>query len=122
MPDRLSDVASERSLKIIRTKNPNRIALAHLDINSLRNKFDVVTDQISGNVDVMVFSKTKLDDSFPESQFKIPGYSSPFRLDRDMNGGGIMLFVHKDVTAKFLYFEDKPIEALFIELNFRKKK
>ena len=26
------------------------------------------------------------------------------------------------MTAKFLSFEDKPIEALFIELNFRKKK
>ena len=26
------------------------------------------------------------------------------------------------VLAKYLSFEDKPIEALFIELNFRKKK
>ena len=70
----------------------------------------------------MVISETKLDDSFPESQFKIPQYSSPFRLDRDQNGGGIMVFVREDITAKFLCFEDKPIEALFIELNFRKKK
>ena len=66
---------------MIRTKNPNRIVLAHLNIFSLRNKFDIIIDQISGNVDVMVISETKLDDSFPESQFKIPGYSSPFRLD-----------------------------------------
>ena len=70
----------------------------------------------------MVISETKLDDSFPESQFKIPGYSSPFRLDRDQNGGGIMVFVREDITAKFLSCEDKPIEALFIELNFRKEK
>ena len=69
----------------------------------------------------MVISETKLDDSFPESQFKIPGYSSPFRLDRDQNGGGITVFVLEDITAKFLSFEDKPIEALFIELNFRKR-
>ena len=70
----------------------------------------------------MVISETKLDDSFPESQFKITGYSSPFRLDQDQNGGGIMVFVCEDIVAKFLSFEDKPIEALFIELNFRKKK
>ena len=88
----------------------------------MRNKFDILTDQITGNVDIMVISETKLDDSIPESQFKIPGYSSPFRLDRDQNGGGIMVFVREDITAKFLYFEDKPIEALFIELNFQKKK
>ena len=116
------NVVSERSLKEIRTKNLNRIVLAHRNINSLRNKFHILSDQITGNVDVMVISETKLDDSFPESQFKIPGYSSPFRLDRHQNGGGIMVFVREDITAKFLSFEDKPIEALFIELNFRKKK
>ena len=97
---------------MIRTKNPNRIVLAHLNINSLRNKFDI--DQITGNVDVMVISDTKLDDSFPESQFKIPGHSSIFRLDRDQNGGGIMVFVLEDITTTFLSFEDKPIEELLL--------
>ena len=33
-----------------------------------------------------------------------------------------MVFVCEDITAKFLSFEDKPNEALFIELNFQKKK
>ena len=47
------------------------------------NKFDILTDQIPGNVDVMVISDAKLDDSFHETQFIIPGYSSLFRLDRD---------------------------------------
>ena len=110
--DRLSHVISERSLKEIRTKNLNRIVLAQLNINSLRNKFDVLIDQITG---------TKLDYSFPESQFKILGYSSPFRLDRDQNGGDIMVFVHEDIPAKFLSFEDKPIEALLIELTSVKR-
>ena len=70
----------------------------------------------------MVISETKLDDSFPESRFKILEYSSPFRLDRDQNRRGIMVFVHENITAKFLSFEDKPIEVLFIKPNFRKKK
>ena len=55
---------------------------------------------------------------FLESQSKIPGYSSPFRLDRDQKGRGIVVFVREDITAnKSLSFEDKPIEA-HIELNF----
>ena len=33
-----------------------------------------------------------------------------------------MVFVRKDITAKFSSFEHKPIEALYIELNFCKKK
>ena len=77
----------------------------------MRNKFDILTDQISGNVDVMVISETKLDDSFPESQLK----------NRVQNGEGIMVFARVDITAKLLSFEDKLIEALFIELFFNEQ-
>ena len=116
------DVVVFKSLKDVRIKNLNRIVLAHLNINSPRNKFDLLTDQIKGNVDVLVISETKLDDSFPTGQFKIQGYASPFRLDRDENGGGIMVFVREDIPVKFLSSENKPIEAFFFELNFHKKK
>ena len=57
----------------------NRIVLAHLNIDSLRNKLDLLADQIKGNVDVLAISETKLDDSFPTEQFKITGYASAFR-------------------------------------------
>ena len=75
-----------------------------------------------GNVDVLVISETKLDDSFPAGQFKIPGFASPFRLDRNQNGGGIIVFVRENIPVKYLSSEDKPIEAFFFELNFRKRK
>ena len=81
----LSEVNTEdvsfKNLKDIRIKSSNRIVLAHLNINSLRNKLDLLADQIKGNVDVLAISETKLDDSFPAGQFKIPGYASPFKLD-----------------------------------------
>ena len=103
-----------KSLKDVRIKNLNRIVLAHLNINSLRNKFDLLTDQIKGNVDVLAISETKLDDSFPTEQFKIPGYAKPFRLDGNEVGGGIMVFVREDIPAKELSSEEKPIEAFFL--------
>ena len=111
-----------KSLRDIRIKNLNHIVFAHLDINSLRNKFDLLTDLIMGNVSVLVISKKKLDDSFPTGQFEIPGFASPFRLDRNQNGGGIIVFVREDIPVKYLFSEDKPIEAFFFELNFRKRK
>ena len=43
-------------------------------------------------VDIIMISETKVDDSFPHSQFEIAGYSSPFRLHINSYGGGIMLF------------------------------
>ena len=100
----------------------NRIVLAHLNINSLRNKLDLLADQTKGNVDVLAISETQLDDSFSAGQFKFPGYASPFRQDRNQNGGGILVFVREDIPVKFLSSEEKPIEAFFFELNFHKKK
>ena len=97
------------------------IILGHLNINSIRNKFDFLVDQIKGNVDVMVISETKLDEPFTEGQFKVPGYALPCRLVRNQFGGGVMVFVRKDIPSRVLSL-NKSIESLSIELNFRKKK
>ena len=100
--------------KDIRIKNLNRIVLAHLNINFSRNKLDLPSDQIKGNADVLAISETKLDDSFPAGQFKIPCYASSFRLDRNQNGGEILVFIREDILAKFLSPEEKPMEAFFL--------
>ena len=49
-----------------------------------------------------MISKTKTDEGFPLGQFKINGFNAPFRLDRNSNGGGIMLFVREDIPAKLI--------------------
>ena len=67
-------------------------------------------------------SETKLDESFPQGQFKISGFSRPFRLDRNSNGGGIMLFSCEDIPAKLIFTEVAPIEGFYVEINLRKQK
>ena len=64
-------------------RNINRIIIGHLNIDSLKNKFESLQEQINGNVDILLISEAKLDDSFPNGQFLIKGYSAPYRLDRD---------------------------------------
>ena len=71
---------------------------------------------------MLVISETKLDESFPVGQLRIPGYASPFRLDRDQHSGGIMVFITEDIPAKFLSADTKPTEGLYNELNFHKRK
>ena len=66
----------------IRLKNPNRLIFAHININSFRNKFETLQQVIENNVDVLLISETKLDASFPQSQFILDGFNSPYRLDR----------------------------------------
>ena len=82
-------------LKAIWKRNLNKIAVAHLNINSLRNKFDSLIEQITWNIDILIISETKLDTSFPTGQFLINGYSELFRIDQNSQVGGIMLYVRE---------------------------
>ena len=99
----------------------NHIVLAHLKINSLRNKLDLLADQIKGNVDVLAILETKLDDSVPVGQFEIPGYASSFRLDRKQNGGTILAYVRQDIPVKVFpkrnLLELFPLNLIFIKRN-----
>ena len=84
----------QRVLTSLRKDNPDRLIFAQLNINSIRNKFDYLSDLVKGKVDVLLISETKIDDSFPKGQFLIQGFiSAPYRLDRNCQGGGLMLFV-----------------------------
>ena len=38
-----------------------------------------------------MISETKINDTFPDSQFLIQGFSLPYRLDRTAKGEGIWL-------------------------------
>ena len=57
------------SIRDVHKRNLKRIIPGHVNINSIRNKFDLLVNQIKGNVDIMVISKTKLDESFSNGQF-----------------------------------------------------
>ena len=71
--------------------------IGHLNVNSFTPKLDAIKTIIAGNIDIMIFSETKLDDSYPNAQLKIDGFKNPFRLDRDSNGGGILIYVRSDI-------------------------
>ena len=68
-------------LKCLRTSNLHRIIIAQININSIRNKFEALVNGVRGNVDILMISETKIDDSFPLTQFLIEGFTAPYRLD-----------------------------------------
>ena len=68
-------------------------------------------------------SETKLDDTFPTSQFLMEGYSTPFRNNRTSKGGSILLYFREDILCKIIETEtDAYYQGFFIEINLRKKK
>ena len=98
-------------LQTTRKDKLNKLIIAHLNINSIRNKFDSLADIIKDNIDILMISETKVEDSFPDGQFLLDGFGTPFRLDRNRNSGGIMLFIRNNIPAKVVSTDDRPIES-----------
>ena len=98
----------------MRKNNLNRLIFAHININSRGNKFDILASYVKRNADVIMISETKLDDTFLVDLFVLEGFSKTLRIDRNKNGGGILLFVCEDIPAGLISIEKAPIESFFI--------
>ena len=122
----MNETCSEETLKNdvlndILKKNRNRIIIAHLNINSIRNKFEMLKEVIGNKTDILLISETKLDHRFPLSQFILEGFAPPHRLDKTEHGGGLMLFIKEDMPSKVLLNVNPSgnIENIFVEINLR---
>ena len=89
-------------LKNLRLKNSNKVIIGHNNINSQRNKFELLTEMVRDKVDLLMFSETKLDSSFPNAQFYMKSHSKPYRRDRTSKEGGIILYVREDIHSKLI--------------------
>ena len=95
-----------------------------MNINSVQNKFETLVSPVISDIDILMISETKIDESFPLSQFMIDVFSMPYRCDRKAHGGGILVYFTNNITAKLLELENLPsdIEAIFPEMNIKSKK
>ena len=83
----------------------------------------MLSSMVKDNIDILMVLEKKLDSSFPQAQFRMEGYALPFRYDRNSHGGGIPLFIRKDIPSKVILIRPlKDFEDIFMELNFQKKK
>ena len=74
----------------------------------------MLSDQINGNIDVLLVSETKVDDSFPNINFLTDGLITPYTFDGNSNGGGLKLFVREDIPSNLVEAEAKPIAGFYI--------
>ena len=109
-------------LKNLRVKYSNKIIMGHLNINSIRKKFELLSSLIGGKIDILLISETKLDATFATNQFSIQGYSTTYRMDRNDKGGGI-IFIKDGIITFPLDRYSFPVgfEAFCRELNLRMK-
>ena len=100
------------NLQILKQKYHSNLFIRYLNINSLSNKIDALRQicKISP-LEIICIDKTKLDSSFPNSQFKIDRYIfPPYRRHTDNHGGGKLLFVREVmITKKASKFRHKTL-------------
>ena len=58
---------------------PNNVIIGHLNINSIRNKFEMLQFLLTDYIDILMIPESKLDGTFPSSssQFQIYGFRTP---------------------------------------------
>ena len=114
------------TLKSLCKDNLNRLTFAHLNINSIRKESELLSEQIIGNVDILITSETKIDDSFPIGQFLIEGFCTPYRLDRNSKGEGFLLYFREDIPSNLITVDINPginpIESFYVELDLSSNK
>ena len=109
-------------LKHLLLNHPRKIIICHLNINSIRTKFDLLKEMVTKVIDILMIPETTLEGSFTVSQIK--DFCTPFRLDRNKNKDGIFLYIRNHIRCTQLkkYVEKNLIEAFFIELRFKRSK
>ena len=65
--------------------------MAYLSINSIRNKFEMLSLLFHGVINILMICEIKIDDFFPTEQFIIECYFPIYRLDRNDRGRGLCL-------------------------------
>ena len=98
-------------LRLVRGRFKKNNIVSHLNINSLRNTFNYLSDLFSDKlVDILFISETKLDSTFKQGQFDAPSCKH-FRKDRNAHGGGILAYFRAYLPAR----KRPDLELLHIE-------
>ena len=88
-----------------RKSNHKRLIFSTLRVNSTSNKLDDIRITIANFADILIITESKLDQSFPESQFFLSiCFSKSFRKDRNRHGGRLLMYIKEDIPQKELSF------------------
>ena len=99
-----------KTLRGLRSKHPKNVFLGHLNVNSLRNKFESLDELIK---DIFLWSESKLDSSFSDSQFLVPGYRI-VKKGQNKDGGVLKSLKRNNYQKK--------LEILLLEITLVKMK
>ena len=96
-------------LKKLRVRNPNKIIIGSLNINSLPSEFQQLKEMLY--IDILILTEIRLVDTFPVVQFLVSGFSKPCKLGRNRNREGVLIYIRENIQTKLL---DEHAELNFV--------
>ncbi len=92
------------------------LSIFHLNTRSIRNKLSFLSEYLS-EFKVVCFTETHLDDSIINDELYWDNFHEPIRKDRNMFGGGVMVYVNKMFSFKRIHeLENMYDESIWIQL------
>ena len=101
---------------------PKNIILEHLNVKSLQNKFESISELIKKKIDIFLINKTNLDKLFTSNQFAV-SFHKFVRKDRNKFWEGITIYITDQLPSWTIKIENpSDIEILTIEIIINKNK
>lgn len=92
------------------------LRICHLNVNSIPNKIDE-----NSPFDIVAFTETHYDDTVSDNELQLDGFDF-IRKDRTRHGGGVILYIKKQLGFHRLLDIEFELEALWISVKLREIK
>ena len=95
----------------------------YINVSSVRNKLEALSEFVCSQEDFLTISETKLDSSFPTTQFNLPEFRTPYRKDKTAKSRGLLVYVNGDIPSRMISIRHYPsdIQILPFEMNLKKQ-
>ena len=123
--DLLAKGHETKSTETLTSKNSfiSGLKFSSININSIRGKkLELLAFIDFHQSQILAIQETKIDNSILTSELFPESFPySVYRKDRTLNGGGVMLLVHKDIPHMPLTELDNDSESVWVKLFVNKK-
>ena len=75
----------------------NNISIIHLNVRSIRNKFDYIVDFMS-DFDILCFTETHFTNEINDNDIQIENYDTFYRKDLNSYTGGILVYIENNLV------------------------
>ena len=98
------------------------LRICHLNVNSIPNKIDEIKYMLKNSpFDIVAFTETHCDDTVSDNELQLDGFDF-IRKDRTRHGGGVILYIKKQLGFHRLLDIECELEALWISVKLREIK